>query len=170
MPVSVIAPRGLAGLARPLRALVAGVLRLERRRAGEIAVLLADDALLRRTNRDWRGIDRATDVISFAYDEHEPDALVRPVRGDLLVSMDRVRDQARRYRVTPGAELARLVAHGTLHLCGHDHAHAAERAAMRACEHRALRAARAQARALDRPRDARCRGGEPRRHATHRAR
>ena len=149
MPVSVLAPRGLRSLSRPLRALVASVLRLERRRAGEIAVVLADDALLRRTNRDWRGIDRATDVISFAYDEHEADAATRPVRGDLLVSLDRVRDQARRYRVTAGAELARLVAHGTLHLCGHDHARLAERRRMRARETAALRAARARVRELD---------------------
>jgi probable rRNA maturation factor len=150
MPVSVLAPRGFSGLARPLRALVAGVLRQERRRPGEIAVVLAGDALLRQTNRDWRGIDRATDVISFAYDEHEPDAASRPVRGDLLVSLDRVRDQARRYRVTPGAELARLVAHGTLHLCGHDHARPAERRRMRAREDAALRAVRARISELDR--------------------
>jgi probable rRNA maturation factor len=150
MPVSVIAPRGLAGLAAPLRALVAGVLRLERRRAGEIGLLLADDARLRVLNRDWRGIDRATDVISFAYDELEPGAATRAVRGDLAVSLERMRAQARRYRVTPGTELARLVVHGVLHLCGHDHARVAERTAMRALEDRALRGARSEARALDR--------------------
>jgi len=150
MAVSILAPRALAGLGPPLRALVGDVLRREGRRAGEIAVVLAGDELLRRTNRDWRGIDRATDVISFAYDEHEPDAAALPVRGDLLVSMDRVRDQARRYRVSPGAELARLVAHGTLHLCGHDHARPAERRHMRAREDAALRAVRARVRALDR--------------------
>ena len=150
VPVSVLAPRGLSGLARPLRALVAAVLRRERRRVGEIAVVLADDALLRQTNRDWRGIDRATDVLSFAYDEREPDAGERPVRGDLLVSMDRVHDQARRYRVTAGEELARLVAHGALHLCGHDHVRADERRRMRAREAVALRGARAHVRALDR--------------------
>jgi len=152
MPVSVSAPRGLGGLVRPLRALIARVLRGERRRVGEIAVVLADDALLRQINRDWRGIDRATDVISFAYDEREPDAPRLPVRGDLLVSLDRVRDQARRYRVTPGAELARLVAHGTLHLCGHDHARLAERTRMRARENAVLRRASANAnvRELDR--------------------
>jgi probable rRNA maturation factor len=118
--------------------------------------VLSDDAMLRRVNHDWRGIDRATDVLSFAYDEREPDAATRAVRGDLLVSLDRVHDQARRYRVTPGAELARLVVHGVLHLCGHDHAHVRERQRMRTREASALEAAhgtvRALARALDRPR------------------
>src|ERR1041385_6645321 len=91
MPVTVTAPRGLTRLAPALRTVVVQVLREEGRKAGEIGVVLSDDALLRRMNHDWRGIDRATDVISFAYDENEPDAGVRPVRGDLLVSLDRVR-------------------------------------------------------------------------------
>jgi len=165
MPVSVSAPRGLGGLVRPLRILIDRVLRGERRRPGEIAVVLADDALLRQINRDWRGIDRATDVISFAYDEREPDARRLPVRGDLLVSLDRVREQARRYRVTMGAELARLVAHGTLHLCGHDHARPMERTRMRARESAALRGASASVRELDRglAGQDRARAGRPRR-------
>ena len=150
MAVTLIAPRGLSGLRAPLAALAAAVLRGEGRRLGEVGIVLADDGRLRALNREWRGIDRATDVISFAYDEAEPDAASRPVRGDLVVSLDRVRAQARRYRVTPGAELARLVMHGTLHLCGHDHARPAERSAMRARETNALRGARALVRALDR--------------------
>ena len=149
MPVSVSSPRGLARLARPLRAVVARVLRAERRRSGEIAVVISDDAFLRQINRQWRGIDRATDVISFAYDERERDGATRPVRGDLLVSLDRVREQARRFRVTPGTELARLVIHGTLHLCGHDHAKPAERRRMREREAAALALAGAAVRELD---------------------
>ena len=142
MPVTVTAPRGLNRLAPTLRALIVQVLRGEGRRVGEIAVVLSDDSLLRQINHDWRGIDRATDVLSFAYDEREPDADTRPVRGDLLVSLDRVHDQARRYRVPPGAELARLVVHGALHLCGHDHARANERQRMRTREQSALKTAR----------------------------
>ncbi len=150
MAVSVTAPRGFARLGPALRALLVQVLEREGRRPGEVAIVLADDELLRQINRDWRSIDRATDVISFAYDEREPDAKTRPVRGDLFISLDRVHDQARRYRVTPGAELARLVVHGALHLCGHDHVRAADRKLMRTREDSALRGARAQARALDR--------------------
>ena len=149
MPISVTTPRGLQRLAAPLRSLVHQVLRGEGRRVGEIAVVLDDDDLLRQINCDWRGIDRATDVISFAYDEREPDAATRAVRGDLLVSLDRVDAQARRFRVSPGTELARVVVHGALHLCGHDHMAAAERRQMRAREEAALRRARPVARALD---------------------
>jgi len=150
VPVLVTAPRRLGPLAAPLRALVRRVLVAERRRAGEIGLTLSDDDLLRRLNRGWRGVDRATDVISFAYDEHEPDAARRPVQGDVLISMERMRVQARRYRVTPGSELARLVVHGTLHLCGHDHVRPVERTRMRSRERTLLRAARGETRALDR--------------------
>jgi len=150
MPVSVTTPRGLSRLAAPLRALVLRVLRRQGRRAGEIGIVLADDILLRRINREWRGMDRATDVLSFAYDEREPDAERRPVRGDLLVSLDRVAVQARRFRVSRGEELARLVVHGALHLCGHDHVRTGERARMRTEEEAALRLSRGEARAAER--------------------
>ena len=149
MAISLTAPASHARLAVPLRAVVRAVLAREKRRAGEIAIVLTGDAELRELNRRWRRIDRATDVISFAYDEHEPDAAKRPVAGDLVVSMDRVAEQARRYRVTPGTELARLVVHGTLHLCGHDHAKAGERVRMRAREDGALRVVKALAKRLD---------------------
>jgi probable rRNA maturation factor len=138
MPVSVASPRGLTGVAAPLRVAVRAALALEGRRAGEVTVVLADDAKLRDLNRRWRGLDRATDVLSFGYDEGGDDE----VDGDVVVSMERVRDQAKRFRSTPGRELARVVVHGALHLAGLDHQGAAERRAMRAREDRVLRAAR----------------------------
>lgn len=135
MPVSVVSPRGVTGLAAPLAALVRAALALEGRRAGEIAVVLADDATIRDLNRRWRGVDRATDVLSFAYDDGRGER----VEGDLVVSLGRVRAQARRFRVTEGKELARLVVHGSLHLAGLDHQGRGERTRMRAREDRVLR-------------------------------
>lgn len=150
MPIALTAPRGGASLVTPLRAVIRATLALEQRKLGEIAVVLTDDAALRELNKRWRGIDRATDVISFAYDELEDDADTLPVTGDLVVSLDRLWAQAKRYRVTPGAELARLVVHGTLHLCGHDHHALGERRVMRRHEAAALRAVRSRVAALDR--------------------
>jgi len=149
MPVTIDPGPGPRSLAVPLRALIALALRLESRRAGEIGVRLTGDAELRELNRRWRSIDRATDVISFAYEEDRPDAKRRPVTGDLVLSLDRARAQAKRFRVSEGAELARLVVHGTLHLAGHDHARAAERGVMRARENAVLAAAGALVRRLD---------------------
>jgi len=138
MPVAVTALPSQSSLVAPLRALVALVVKAEKRKLAEVAVVLTDDSALRILNREWRGIDRATDVISFAYDEDEPNAHKLPVHGDLVVSMDRVVEQAERFRVSEGAELARLVIHGTLHLCGYDHMEVRERTEMRAHEDRIL--------------------------------
>lgn len=138
----------LRGMGVPVRALVARVLRLQGRRAKDLGVRLTDDPELRSLNRQWRGLDRATDVLSFHYEEGEPGWLARPIRGDLVVSLDRTFAQARRFRVTPGRELARLIVHGVLHLCGHDHARPDERRRMRRCETAALRGTRAIERAL----------------------
>jgi len=120
-------------------------LALEGCRPGEIAIVLTDDAALRELNRRWRKIDRATDVLSFGYDE----TTERVVSGDLVISLDRMEEQAVRYRTTRGRELARLVVHGTLHLAGFDHATATERTDMRRRESRALRASAGPAARLD---------------------
>ncbi|HET7226601.1 MAG TPA: rRNA maturation RNase YbeY [Candidatus Eisenbacteria bacterium] len=159
MPTSVAKPS--SRLAAPLRALVRAALASQGRRAGEIGIVLTDDAAVRALNRRWRGIDRATDVLSFGYDDGAPadgaSALLRagraappPVNGDLVISLDRMRAQAKRYRVSDARELARLVVHGALHLAGLDHHRATERARMRAVEARVLRGARATIAALER--------------------
>ena len=123
MSISVASRPRLPGVAAPLRALIAAALALEGGRPGEITVLLADDVALRALNQLWRGIDRATDVLSFPYARRD-----RRIDGDLAISLERMADQAKRYRVTRGRELARLVVHGALHLAGLDHHRAAERA------------------------------------------
>ncbi len=162
MPISVRSPRSLAGLAPALRSLVQAALRSEGRTVGEVGLALADDTLLRALNRDFRGLDKATDVLSFGYDESGELALPEavpasradgrkvPVNGDLVISMDRVRAQAKRFRVTEGEELARLVVHGALHLAGLDHQRAPERKAMRAKEDAVLGAGSAAVKALAR--------------------
>mgnify|MGYP001028558878 CR=1 FL=1 len=145
MPVSVASPRGLARTSGPLRALVLAALALEGRRAGEVSVALTDDAALRGLNRRWRGLDRSTDVLSFAYGG----AADGPVDGDIAVSLERVRAQARRFRVSAGRELARVVVHGALHLAGLEHGRTSARRRMRAREDRVLRAGRGAIAALD---------------------
>jgi probable rRNA maturation factor len=132
-----------------LRQLVTATLAGEGKRAREIGVVLTGDAELRELNRRHRGIDRATDVLSFGYDDNRAG-----VSGDLVISLDRMREQARRYRVGRGRELARLVVHGTLHLAGHDHHRAFDRRLMRIAEQRALRAAGRTVARLDRALDA----------------
>lgn len=137
MPISVASPAEYRGLARALRGLVRDTLGLEGRLPGEIGLVLSDDATLRVLNRRWRGVDRATDVLSFGY----ADSAGR-VSGDLVISLERMEEQARRFRTGRGRELARLIVHGTLHLAGLDHHHDVERRRMRRREAAALRSAR----------------------------
>jgi probable rRNA maturation factor len=137
MPISVASPARHRGLAQVLRGLVRGTLGLEGRASGEIGVVLSDDETLRALNWRWRGINRATDVMSFGYDDH-----AGRVSGDLVVSLERMEEQARRFRTGRGRELARLIVHGTLHLAGLDHHREAERRHMRRREAAAMRAAR----------------------------
>lgn len=160
MAVSVTASGSTRGLVAPLARLVRMTLARESARVGGIAIVLADDAVLRELNRRYRGVDRATDVLSFAYE----DATLTPalslgarssrgrrvVSGDLVISRQRVRAQARRYRVSAARELARLVVHGALHLAGLDHHRAAERAHMRAREEKALAESKAVIASLER--------------------
>ena len=145
MPTSA-AKRRSGGVTAPLAALVRAALATEGRKPGELGIVLTGDAPVRELNRRWRGLDRATDVLSFGYDT-EPGPFVN---GDLIVSMDRVTEQAKRFRVSRGRELARLVIHGALHLAGLDHATAPQRTRMRAREASLLRSGAAQVRALER--------------------
>ncbi len=151
MPISAKRPPDPPGVTAPLAALVRAALAGEDRRPGELGIVLTGDAPVRELNRRWRGLDRATDVLSFGYDE-TPGPLVN---GDLIVSMDRVAEQARRFRVTRGRELARLIVHGALHLAGLDHKTAAQRRVMRVREARLLKAGAAHVRALERVLDGR---------------
>ena len=133
-----------------------------------VALTLADDATLAELNATHMGKDGPTDVLSFplltpdAYPPHPgkaaattaaADAVAFPLPpgarqplGDLVVSIERAIEQAEAGRGgqtgdvhwSPRDELLLLVTHGTLHLCGWDHAEAEEEAAMRALEQRLL--------------------------------
>lgn len=91
----------------------------------ELSILLCDDGAIRELNRDYRKKDRPTDVLAFPLDD-------RRVLGDIAISIDTARRQARRARRTISAEVTMLVAHGLLHLLGFDHRTAAEERRMKA--------------------------------------
>lgn len=82
---------------------------------GELSIVLTTDRRIRTLNRDWRGKDKATDVLSF-----EQDASLG-LLGDVVISLDTAKRQAKEGGRPLSDELARLLAHGLLHLMGHDH-------------------------------------------------
>jgi probable rRNA maturation factor len=111
----------------------------------ELSVLVTSDAALHELNRTYRGVDRPTDVLSFADEEDAPGtSFVRPpdtprYLGDIAISYERVLAQAEDYGHSAARELAYLTAHGVLHLLGYDHERGeADAAAMRSREEAAL--------------------------------
>ena len=104
-----------------------------------LGVILGDHALVHELNREWLGHDYETDVVSFVLDE-DAQAAGR-IDGEVYVDLDTAAERAPEFGVTPAHEALRYVAHGVLHLCGHDDATDAQRAAMRALEDRYLAAA-----------------------------
>jgi probable rRNA maturation factor len=91
-------------------------------------IALVNDRMIARLNRQFHHTDGPTDVLSFDYGDG----------GEVIVSVERAAAQARRYRTSPGRELALYVVHGILHLRGYDDRTARQRARMRAAERRVL--------------------------------
>lgn len=128
-------PRGRAAAAR-LRARGRAFLSALGRRDAELSVLLVGDRAIRRLNRRWRKVDRATDVLSFPTAEL-PGA--GPALGDVVISMDTALRRARAEGRGVTAELERYLAHGLLHLMGYDHEAPEEAARMARREEDLLR-------------------------------
>ena len=95
----------------------------------ELSIVLTDDARLHELNRDYLGVDAPTDVLSFPASERDPETGA-PYIGDILISVPRARSQAEAAGHAPEAEVQLLIVHGVLHLLGHDHAEADEKARM----------------------------------------
>jgi probable rRNA maturation factor len=89
----------------------------------DVSVLLCDNDTIRKLNRDFRGKDEATDVLSFinggTYDEN---GAARYTAGDIVVSLETLKENAVYFNVDEAEELRRLFIHGILHLSGLDHA------------------------------------------------
>lgn len=86
----------------------------------ELAVVLADDAAIRLLNRNWRGIDATTNVLSFPTRRAEVDKAAAHL-GDIVLAFETVAREARSEAKPFGHHLAHLVVHGFLHLVGYDH-------------------------------------------------
>jgi len=83
---------------------------------GEVAILITTSAQLRRLNRDFRGKDHPTDVLSFPSE-------AQGMAGDIAISRPIARRQAKALGHSLAIELKVLILHGMLHLAGHDHEH-----------------------------------------------
>lgn len=113
----------------------------------EVDITIVDDEEIHQINREYRGVDRPTDVISFALDEDledsdEPelvDGFEEHLLGDIVLSLETAQRQAEEYGHGIEREVAYLGVHSLLHLLGYDHMDEEEKAEMRQHEEAALR-------------------------------
>lgn len=101
--------------------------------AGAVSVLLTDDAEIQTLNRDWRGKDAPTDVLSFPAAEMD-----KPFLGDIAIAYGVTKADADARQLSLPQHISHLLIHGLLHLVGHDHIDDTEAAEMEALEIAAL--------------------------------
>lgn len=130
--------RGSGVDARALKRTMQSLLAAVDEGESSISVTLVDDAAIQRINAEHRGKDKPTDVLSFPlFDESSTDPEIdERLLGDIVISIDTARRQAADYDAPLQNEIYRLLIHGLLHVMGHDHMEAEERAEMEAEERR----------------------------------
>ncbi len=125
-----------------LERLASAVMEREGLPPGEVSVLITDDEMVRRLNREYAGEDTPTDVLAFSLTEGEefasPDDVLR--LGEVIISYPTARRQADDAQRPVRDEIEHLLVHGVLHLLGYDHAEPAEEERMRGREHELLAA------------------------------
>ncbi len=103
----------------------------------EVSLLFCDDARIRELNRDWRQIDKATNVLSFP--ASDPSHLSRaPLLGDIAIAFETVERESIEERKAFVDHLSHMIVHGFLHLLGFDHETESDAELMEATECRAL--------------------------------
>lgn len=111
----------------------------------EVDITIVDDEEIHMLNRDYRNVDRPTDVLSFALDEEseeEPEVVGGPeehLLGDIIISAETAARQAEEFGHGLEREIVYLAVHGLLHLLGYDHMTDEDKVVMRAKEEAALR-------------------------------
>lgn len=99
----------------------------EIREDAEVSLMIVSNPKIQEINKEYRGKDQVTDVISFALEENlEGEMLIQDtqlprVLGDIIISFDRTKEQAHEYGHSFKRELGFLAVHGFLHLLGYDH-------------------------------------------------
>jgi rRNA maturation RNase YbeY len=105
----------------------------ESKSAGDLVFILTDDEEILKVNQDYLSHDYFTDIITFEYNTNDE------VSGDVFISLDRIEENAKTYKVTFEEELRRVMVHGVLHLLGYNDKTEKEKAEMRSLENQNLK-------------------------------
>lgn len=92
---------------------IVSAIKKEKQKPGELAIVFCSDNYLLETNRKYLNHNYLTDIITFQNNESQS------VSGDLLISIDRVKENAEKLKLKFSDELHRVIIHGVLHLCGY---------------------------------------------------
>ncbi|MCF0215536.1 MAG: rRNA maturation RNase YbeY [Fibrobacteraceae bacterium] len=92
-----------------------------------VNIVLCSDEFVREMNKNYRGLDKVTDVLSYEWNEDD-------FLGEIYIAREQVKRQAPEYGNSFFAEMKRVIVHGLLHLSGYDHIKACDRKVMRARE------------------------------------
>jgi len=104
-----------------LRALMEFAMQHEHLENVEFNIILVGNEKIHEINRTYRGIDRETDVISFALEDYEDVVMEHRLLGDIYISLEKARGQAEEYGHSFLREVCFLAVHGFYHLLGYDH-------------------------------------------------
>ena len=100
----------------------------------ELSILLTDDAEIQQLNKEYRGKNQPTDVLSFPLEESDGSGEESLLLGDVVISLETAERQAEEFGVSPQEEVLRLLIHGVLHLLGYDHENVSQQEARRMAE------------------------------------
>lgn len=92
---------------------IESIISSESKNSGEVNYIFCDDDYLFKINVDYLDHDTLTDIISFDYSDNSN------IQGDIFISIERVKENAKQYNVSLENELRRVMAHGILHYCGY---------------------------------------------------
>ncbi len=107
--------------AKPLREFVARSLQLVERESHDVSIAFVTDPAIKKLNRQFRGKDYATDVLSFPNQAEPFESQNEKTLGEIVISVQRAAAQAKENGLSFSNEVEQLVLHGLLHLCGYDH-------------------------------------------------
>jgi probable rRNA maturation factor len=100
----------------------------------ELSLLFVDDFYIKRLNRDYRGLNSETDVLAFSMRDGEKHFKDHPILGDVVISTESAKREAKKRKIPIQNEICLYLAHGILHLLGHEDNKASDRKKMKTKE------------------------------------
>lgn len=117
-----------------LKAFIETIFQKEKKKLDSLNYIFCRDRRLLDINREWLNHDNYTDIITFGLSE--PGS---PIQGEIYISVERVRENAKNLGIPFKTELLRVMFHGSLHLCGYNDKTSTDKTEMRAAEDKCLR-------------------------------